>query len=510
MSTVHSANLAYPDAMRMLQGLRDAAGPRVTTGLSDAAVSQFASADLDLRRAIAEAFEAREALRALHDDVFRLPEPQACEAVQEGFLNFYDAASVNPYIALAARGPWIVTAHGAVLHDSGGYGMLGLGHGPEAILPALSQPWVIANIMTPSFSQRRFIDALRNECGHTRTTPDAAPPFSAFVCLNSGSEAVGLAARISDIHAANLTAPGGRHAGKRIKFLAVEGGFHGRTDRPAQASPSSRGSYQRHLASFRALDNLVTVPSNDVEALRRTFAAAEAEGVFFELFLIEPVMGEGNPGVAVTRAFYDAARELTAAAGTFLLVDSIQAGLRAHGVLSIVDYPGFQDAEPPDLETWSKAINAAQYPLSVLGMSAEAANTYERGVYGNTMTANPRALEVAIATLAALTPELRQNIRDRGDELVEALRKLQARHPTLITDVQGTGLLVSCHVVPEIPVVGFDGLETWCRKHGMGVIHGGPNALRFTPHFALRSSEIAWMIDLLDQAFVAWRTRLSA
>lgn len=509
MSTVHSAHSAYPDAMQALHTLRAAAGPRQTAGMTDAAIVGFLASDPNLAQAIAEAAAARAALPPAHQALIALPEAQACEAVQEGFLNFYDAASVNPYIALAARGPWIVTAHGAVLHDSGGYGMLGLGHAPESVLPTLAQPWVIANIMTPSFSQRRFVEAMRAECGHTRPAGSAAP-FSAFVCLNSGSESVGLAARISDIHAARLTAADGPHAGKRIKFLAVEGGFHGRTDRPAQASPSSRGAYQRHLASFRDLDNLVTVPSNDVEALRRTFAEAEAAGVFFELFLIEPVMGEGNPGVAVTRAFYDAARALTAATGTLLLVDSIQAGLRAHGVLSIVDYPGFQDAAPPDLETWSKAINAAQYPLSVLGMSGEAAATYERGVYGNTMTANPRALEIAVATLAALTPALRTNIRERGDELVSALKRLQARHPSIVTDVQGTGLLVSCHVVPEIPVVGFEGLETWCRKHGMGVIHGGPNALRFTPHFALGSDEIAWMVGLLDEAFAAWTTRLSA
>ena len=51
------------------------------------------------------------------------------------------------------------------------------------------------------------------------------------------------------------------------------------------------------------------------------------------------------------------------------MVDSIQAGLRAHGTLSIVDYPGFEDAESPDIEAYSKALNAGQYPLSVLAMN---------------------------------------------------------------------------------------------------------------------------------------------
>ena len=54
--------------------------------------------------------------------------------------------------------------------------------------------------------------------------------------------------------------------------------------------------------------------------------------------------------------------------GSLLLVDSIQAGLRAHGVLSIVDYPGFERLDAPDMETYSKALNAGQYPLSVLAV----------------------------------------------------------------------------------------------------------------------------------------------
>ena len=66
-------------------------------------------------------------------------------------------------------------------------------------------------------------------------------------------------------------------------------------------------------------------------------------------------MGEGNPGEAITREFYGAAREETRRAHSLLIVDSIQAGLRARGALSIVDYPGFADAEAPDMETYSKA-----------------------------------------------------------------------------------------------------------------------------------------------------------
>lgn len=487
-----------PSVIEKLEALRSAAGPRRTQGLSDDHIRRFAH-DPQLEAAVDEALVAQAALRASDPDLLALDEAALCELVQRDLLNFYDAPAVNPYVSLAARGPWIVTTHGALLHDSGGYGMLGSGHAPQAVLDTMSAPWVMANVMTPSVSHLRFTRALRAEVGHTR----GSCPFHQFLAMNSGSEAVTVASRIADILAK-------RAAGKRpVKLLALAGGFHGRTDRAAQASDSSLPKYRKFLRTFSLRNNLITVPPNDIPALEAAFAKSERDGEYIELMLVEPVMGEGNPGLAMTRAFYDAARRLTLAHGTLLLVDSIQAGLRATGHLSVVDYPGFEDAEPPDFETYSKALNAGQYPMSILALSERAAKVYERGVYGNTMTANPRALEVARTVLEMITPALRQNIVARGAELVAKLRELQAEFPSVILSVQGTGLLVSAELHPSIPVVGFGGIEEHLRLHGMGVIHGGVNALRFTPHFAITSEEIALMQELLRDALDAFQVELA-
>jgi acetylornithine/succinyldiaminopimelate/putrescine aminotransferase len=117
------------------------------------------------------------------------------------------------------------------------------------------------------------------------------------------------------------------------------------------------------------------------------------------------------------------------------------------------------------------------------------------------MTTNPRALETACAVLDLITPELRSNIRDRGDEFVDKLKSLSEEMPGIITQVQGTGLLLSAELEPSrFPVVGFDAVETWCRKHGLGVIHGGTNALRFTPHFNITSAEIDAIIVIVRDA----------
>jgi acetylornithine/succinyldiaminopimelate/putrescine aminotransferase len=246
----------------------------------------------------------------------------------------------------------------------------------------------------------------------------------------------------------------------------------------------------------------LTVEPYSVDHLKQVFAEADKNGWFIEAVYIEPVMGEGDPGRGLTPEFYAAARELTKAHGSLLLIDSIQAGLRAHGVLSIVDYPGFENAEAPDMETYSKALNAGQYPLSVLAVTASTAELYKKGIYGNTMTANPRALDVACAVLGALTPEIRQNIRARGQEFLTKLNRLKSELPGYITKVQGTGLLFSCELSPEFLCYGGGSTEEWMRANGYGVIHGGTNSLRFTPHFGVSAAEVDLLVEGVRRALL--------
>ncbi|KFN49302.1 aminotransferase class III-fold pyridoxal phosphate-dependent enzyme, partial [Arenimonas composti] len=291
-----------------------------------------------------------------------------------------------------------------------------------------------------------------------------------------------------------------RHAGRSVKRLAVKGAFHGRTERPAIYSDSTRKAYLDHLASFRDETSLLTVEPYSLEQLRQVFADADANGWFIEAMFLEPVMGEGDPGRAVPVEFYALARELTKAHGSLLLVDSIQAGLRAHGVLSVIDYPGFEGMEAPDLETYSKALNGGQYPLSVVAATPRAAAIYRKGVYGNTMTGNPRALDIAATVLGQLTPELRSNIRERGRQFVQRLLALKDELGGLITKVQGTGLLFSCELDPGFKCYGSDSIEEYMRERGIGVIHGGTNSLRFTPHFAVTEEEVELVIAAVRTA----------
>ena len=203
--------------------MRTCGGSSGTPGLGDDVILRFLESDPALATAIGQAYAQFESLQSANPEFLALDEADQVERAQQGFSNFYDVESVNPYVAVSAAGPWVVTLKGAVIYDCGGYGMLGLGHAPPAVLEAMNQPHVMANVMTASVSQMDFVNCLAKEIGHTR----GGSPFSRFLCLNSGSEANSAASRIADINTKLMTDPGGRYAGARVHAVRPERGYAG-------------------------------------------------------------------------------------------------------------------------------------------------------------------------------------------------------------------------------------------------------------------------------------------
>jgi acetylornithine/succinyldiaminopimelate/putrescine aminotransferase len=175
--------------------------------------------------------------------------------------------------------------------------------------------------------------------------------------------------------------------------------------------------------------------------------------------------------------------------------------------LSVVDYPGYRDLDAPDMESYSKALNAGQYPLSVLALSDPCARAYRRGLYGNTMTSNPRAMDIGVAVLDSLSDGLRDNIRARGRELLAKLGALAGDTDGAIVNAQGTGLLLSCELDERYKIHGSDSTEDYLRRIGLAVIHGGERSLRYTPVFDIGDKEVELIVNLTRQALVEGPSR---
>ena len=403
--------------------------------------------------------------------------------IQKNIINSYPHNSVAPFLPVGAQGPWIIGSRGQVIYDVGGYGMLSFGHNPSWATQALSQPQIMANVMTPNIIQQQMTQTLQEHIGINR---EQGCPYSHFAFLNSGSEAMELALRICDLSREK----------EPSAFIVIKKGFHGRTGQASRISDSCLPKYQKYLKSFQNLPPVIPIEMNNWSECLSIFRSVSCQ-YHIEAVIVEPIMGEGDPGKMIELQFYRLLRRLTKKYNSKLIIDSVQAGLRGTGFLSATDYYHLKREEPPDMEIFSKAINGGQYPLSVLAATPEIYNQFKPGIYGNTMTANPRALTVGIESLKQVTPEIRSNIRNMGTEFQNMLRGLERKYPQLVSHVSGKGLLQALHIKPKYQVEHFEGLEYQCRLNGLNVIHGGDNALRFTPYFNINEQEIELIKNIL-------------
>ena len=403
--------------------------------------------------------------------------------IQRNVINFYHPDSMVPFLPVNAKGPWIIGSQGEIIYDVGGYGMLSFGHNPDWSTHVLSQPQIMANVMTPNVIQQQMTQTLQQQIGINR---EGGCPYSHFAFLNSGSEAMELALRICDLSQEE----------KPSAFIVIQKGFHGRTGQASRISDSCLPKYQKYLKSFQKPLPVIPIEMNNWSECLSIIRSVSFQ-YHIEAVIAEPIMGEGDPGKMMNLQFYRLLRRLTKKYNSKLIIDSVQAGFRGTGFLSATDYFHLRREEPPDMEIFSKAINGGQYPLSVLATTSEIYNQFQPGIYGNTMTANPRALSIGIETLNQVTPKIKSNIVKMGEKFYSMLKVLQKNYPEIISHVSGTGLLQALHINPNYPVDQFQGLEYQCRMNGLNVIHGGDNALRFTPYFEINKQEIELIKNIL-------------
>jgi acetylornithine/N-succinyldiaminopimelate aminotransferase len=331
-----------------------------------------------------------------------------------------------------------------------GIAVVGLGHLHPAPLAAataqLERLWHASNLWWTE-PMTELASLLSDRFGGAR----------AFFC-NSGTEAVEAALKYA------------RKATGRPGVVAVEGSFHGRT----LGALSVTGQPGKREAFEPLVPGVTFVPLNDVDALRA--AVTEEVG----LVLVETVLGEG--GVHPARAaFLAAARETHA----LLCLDEIQCGLGRTGTFFAWEQLGVR----PDLVTLAKGL-ANGLPIGVLLAADDAPAGFEPGDHGSTFGGNPVVCAAACAVLDAIDADLLENVRARGAQLAEGIRRLPG-----VVDVRGRGLLLGAELErPAAEIVDA------CRERGVLVLPAGPSVLRLTPPLVLSEAEAAEGLEAIAAA----------
>ncbi|MFD5570541.1 acetylornithine transaminase [Streptomyces cadmiisoli] len=262
----------------------------------------------------------------------------------------------------------------------------------------------------------------------------------------------------------------------RTHMVATEGGFHGRTmgalaltGQPAKQEP------------FRPLPGDVThVPYGDAQAL----AAAVTEDT--ALVVIEPVQGE-NGVVVPPPGYLKAARAITAATGSLLVLDEVQTGIGRTG--HWFEYQAHEGVLP-DVVTLAKGLGGG-LPLGATVAFGRAADLLQPGHHGTTFGGNPVACAAGLAVLDVIANEgLLDNVKRQSERLRDGIESLG--HP-LVAHVRGAGLLLgivlSKPLAPQAQQVAQDA--------GFLVNAPAPDVVRLMPPLNLGDDEVEALLRAL-------------
>ncbi|MET7717649.1 acetylornithine transaminase [Streptomyces sp. NPDC005407] len=280
-------------------------------------------------------------------------------------------------------------------------------------------------------------------------------PGRVFFC-NSGAEANEAAFKI------------GRLTGRK-HMVATHGGFHGRT-MGSLALTGQPGKQE----SFLPLPGDVThVEYGDAEALRGAVTKETA------LVIIEPIQGE-NGVVVPPKGYLEAAREITRATGTLLVLDEVQTGIGRTG--HWFEYQAHQGVEP-DLVTLAKGLGGG-LPIGATIAFGEAAELLKPGQHGTTFGGNPVACAAGLAVLDTLAAGgTLDEVKRLGEKLRDGIESLG--HP-LVSHVRGAGLLLGIVLTePLAPQA-----QQAAQSAGFLVNAPAPDVVRLMPPLVIGEAEV--------------------
>jgi acetylornithine/N-succinyldiaminopimelate aminotransferase len=368
------------------------------------------------------------------------------------------------------EGPWLYGRDGERYLDFGaGIAVNALGHAHPHLVKALTEQaskiWHSSNLFQIPEGERlaqRLVDST----------------FADFVFFaNSGAEANEAAIKMARrYHYVNGNP-------ERFHIVTFEGAFHGRT-----LGTIAAGGQAKYLEGFGPkVQGFDQVPAEDLEALKAVIGPHTAA------LMIEPIQGEG--GVRnVSNAFLRELRALCDSHGLLLIFDEIQTGVGRTGKLFAYEWSGVT----PDIMTVAKGIGGG-FPLGACLATAEAGKGLTLGTHGTTFGGNPLAMAVGNAVLdVILEPGFLESVERKGLLLKQRLAELKDRHPSVIAEVRGQGLIMGLRtVVPNTDFVSA------ARDQKLIVIGAGDNVVRLLPPLIITEPDLGEAMDRLDAACAA-------
>jgi len=307
----------------------------------------------------------------------------------------------------------------------------------------------------------------------------------AFFC-NSGAEANEAAIKLARKYAAQKGVDNG-------VIITANNSFHGRT--LATITATGQPKYQQGFAPL--VEGFVYSPYNDAAALEDTVAGVAKSGRQLVGIMLEACQGEGGvvPG---DRGFFQTARRLCDSHDALLIMDEVQVGMGRTGTLWGYEQLGGVE---PDVFTTAKGLGGG-VPIGAM-VCKERVNVFAPGDHASTFGGNPLACAAGLAVGNALLKDgILANVAARGEQLRAGLSKIQNKHPGVVAQVRGWGL-INGMVLQEDCGIASGQVVAECMKRGLLVVPAGPTVVRFVPPLVVSEGEVSKALGIVEEAMGA-------
>ncbi len=338
-----------------------------------------------------------------------------------GQMHFRKILGFDKLLVERAEGMHYILKDGRrILDFFGGFGSLSFGHNHPRILAA----------------RKRFQDEQRHEICMAFMSQYAAAlaanlariaPGDLDYCFlaSSGSEAMEAAVKVAE----QAQGP------KKAKILYAENSFHGKTKGSLTITDG-----KLYRSRFRLVEGAAKVPFGDLEAIRTAIENDPEIGIV----VLETIQGGGGINQAPAE-FWRGLRTLCDRKGVYWVADEVQCGLGRTGRFFAFEHFGVI----PDVTALAKSLGGSK---AAMGAMIARRDVYLKA-YGTRDTALVHAPatfggigEACISAIEGLNviydEGLMENAAARGEELINGLKRLQEKHPKIIKDVRGQGLMV--------------------------------------------------------------------
>ena len=361
----------------------------------------------------------------------------------------------TPAIALVkGKGIVVEDADGKKYLDFlGGIATSVLGHAHPVIVQAVSKQIGVLSHISNFYAHPNSVELAEKLVALT-----GDPSAKVFFC-QSGAEANEAAFKLS------------RKSG-RIKVVAAQGAFHGRT----MGALSLTGQPSKREAFLPLIKGVKHVPYGDISAMRRAITKRTA------MVIIEPIMGEA--GVVIPpEAYLKQIRKFCDEKGALFVIDAVQTGMGRTGDWFGYEYSGIK----PDVITLAKGLGGG-LPLGAMIALGKAATLFEPGDHGSTFGGNPVTTAAGLAAIDFIeSNEILSKVERQGAHLMQELALIPG-----VKEVRGAGLLLGI----ELENLNASDVVSSLREGGVLVNAATPSTIRIAPALIVTDAQIKKFISI--------------